>query len=403
MTGALWRFWLLLLVISWPIASADAQAPAIPAAVAPSDGSVTAKTSAEKTDKKLSVTGDFRYRFEHDWDSKFDDGTERLDRFRMRYRLRAGFTYQMDPYVTFGARARTGVPTNMQSPHFNVGYNSFLAGAFNLDKAYARVKYRDHWAWAGRNSFPLWKQNELFWDDDVTPAGVAAGTKLTRGKVTVRPTAAFFVADHEQVLAYEDGRIGAAQLRATIKASDKVTVDLASAYMRMVRIFIVPQHLGGMDRLNYKIVMSSARVTAKLFQPLAIGLDHVINLEDYDNNDKVPDHYKDQKTGFVASVKLGKAKSKGDWQVGYWFAYKQRHSMVSYYVEDDWVRWGNIHRNRNINYQGHELRAVYVIGKKLNAMLRFYTVEGIQPRIENNPMAVPETGDRVRLDFNYGF
>ncbi|MDH3604321.1 MAG: substrate-binding domain-containing protein, partial [Candidatus Tectomicrobia bacterium] len=31
--------------------------------------------------------------------------------------------------------------------------------------------------WAGRNSLPFWKQNELFWDDDVTPAGAGFNYK----------------------------------------------------------------------------------------------------------------------------------------------------------------------------------------------------------------------------------
>lgn len=43
-------------------------------------------------------------------DSRNDNGSNRKDRFRMRYRLRLGFGYQVTEFVTFGARLRTGAP-----------------------------------------------------------------------------------------------------------------------------------------------------------------------------------------------------------------------------------------------------------------------------------------------------
>jgi hypothetical protein len=305
--------------------------------------------------------------------------------------------------VSFGARLRTGVPTNIQSPHLNVGYNGLTSGPTNLDRAYAAVKYDQLWAWAGKNSFPLWKQNELFWDDDVTPSGVAAGARLDLGNVELEPTAAFFVADHEQTVAFKDGQIIAAQVKASIKASDLVTLDVASAYIHMRRIFDVPQPLGGMNRLEYQFLVNNVRATIDIGRPLVFGVDYFVNLADYDDVAFVADHYKDQKHGFVGHAHYGSTKKSGDFLVGYYFAYKQRYSVVDYYTEDDWVRWGNVDRNRNTNYIGHELRLAYTFGKKLNAVFRFYDVTAIKARIENDPMAVTETGNRVRLDFNVGF
>jgi len=94
--------------------------------------------------------------------------------------------------------------------------------------------------------------------------------------------------------------------------------------------------------------------------------------------------------------------SKGDWLVAYYFTSKQKYSVVEYYAEDDWVRWGDINRNRNTNFSGHELRFAYNIHKNFNVMTRFYTVEALVPRLENSASTV-ETGNRIRMDFNIKF
>ncbi len=45
--------------------------------------------------KKLTFTGDFRFRIEQDWNSKKSDGTYRENRSRLRYRFRFGANYQL--------------------------------------------------------------------------------------------------------------------------------------------------------------------------------------------------------------------------------------------------------------------------------------------------------------------
>lgn len=229
------------------------------------------------------------------------------------------------------------------------------------------------------------------------------GSKQKLGRIELRPTAALFIADHEQVLGFKDGRITAAQLMGKIEASKSVSIEVAAAYLHMLRIFDIPQHLGGMNRQKYQFIVSNARATIDVGRPLVLGLDYFVNIANYDDVAHIPDHYKDQKTGFVGHIHYGSTKKSGDFLLGYYFAYKQRYSVVDYYAEDDWTRWGNIDRNRNTNYSGRELRLAYAFGKKMNAVLRFYSVEALEERIENDPAAATETGNRVRLDFNTGF
>ncbi len=356
----------------------------------------------EFSKKKLNLTGDFRYRFEQDWNSRFDDGTYRIDRFRMRFRLRFAFTYQVHKYVHFGGGVRTGVATNMQSPHINVGYNGFTSAPFNIDKAYIKGSYKWLWGWLGKNSFPFWKQNELFWDDDVNPEGVTIGGKFSKGNLKLNPTIGYYVTNHDQLVEYVDGTMIMAQIAGTHKINDKLTMDIAVAYNQMDNIFDIPEHLGGTKRINYKFIIVGARAKISQKRPLELGLDYFGNMEDYTNNPNIENHYKDQKNGFVGHIQVGNSTDKGDWLFGYYFAYKQKYSVVDYYGEDDWVRWGNVDRNRNTNYSGHEFRLAYTIAPGFIAMLRAYTVEAIVKRLENNAITT-ETGSRIRLDIDIEF
>lgn len=128
--------------------------------------------------------GDFRLRFEEDWDSQNSSGGEREDRTRARVRARFGFKFTPNDNHSFGMRLRTGSDYSHQSPHITVlDFNDNDTGDahINFDKWYWKSQWRGLWDWAGRNSLPFWKQTEMFWDDDVTPAGLAAGYKQGLG------------------------------------------------------------------------------------------------------------------------------------------------------------------------------------------------------------------------------
>ena len=172
------------------------------------------ETDDEK--KKLKLLADFRYRFEADWDSRRFEGSYRADRNRMRARLRFGFNYQWNDHFSFGARMRSGVATNIQSPHFNIGHENFSSKSFRFDRYNLKANYSKAWWWLGKNGFPFWKQNELWWDDDVNPEGVALGFKSQVNKTQWQPTFAFFVPYHDHNGNIEESQILAAQLKMTL-------------------------------------------------------------------------------------------------------------------------------------------------------------------------------------------
>lgn len=142
------------------------------AVIGPSAGAATVD------ERKLSLYGDLRLRLESDWDSRQADGTEREDRRRVRMRARLGLEYAPNEHVLVGARLRSGSDASQQSPHITIldfDGNDTGDAEFNLDRWFLEARRSGFWGWAGRNSAPFWKQNELFWDDDATPLGLAAG------------------------------------------------------------------------------------------------------------------------------------------------------------------------------------------------------------------------------------
>jgi len=359
----------------------------------------------------LEFYGDIRLRAEQDWDSRNFNGTMRDDRFRLRHRLRMGLTYYWNDRISFGARLRSGVAESLQSPHNNFGHKEFTGFPINIDKVYIKGDFGKIWWWAGKNSFPFWKQNELFWDDDVTPEGLVLGAKLKAENIHIKPTIAYFITNTgngnfdpgDPTNGNIDGHILAGQLALGFKFNEN-KVTMASGYYSLRDINNVPTtdffYNGNRFKLDYTFIVSGLKIDLKTKIPVTIGLDYFINLEDYDNvsDTLINPVFKDQKDGFVASINIGKLKEKGDWLFGYYYARKEQYSVVSYYTEDDWIRLGNINRNRNTNYKGHEIRLAYAFDSRFNVVLRTYFVDGLV-----TPDVTTENGKRFRIDFNMKF
>lgn len=126
---------------------------------------------------RFVLYGDARLRAEIDWNSQDPNGVQRDDRSRLRARVRAGFRFEPNEHWEFGARLRTGQDDSQQSPHITlVDFNGNDTGDadFNFDRWYLRGRAGAFEATAGREELPFWKQDPMFFDDDVTMVGVSA-------------------------------------------------------------------------------------------------------------------------------------------------------------------------------------------------------------------------------------
>jgi hypothetical protein len=354
-------------------------------------------------DGKLAFSGDFRFRLEHDFDSQRGDGSERADRLRARVRARLALTYKASDSLTFGLRLRSGSDFSQQSPHvtlYDFDDNDTGDAHFNFDKSYLRAKKGKGWAWAGRNSLPIWKPNELFWDDDVTPIGVGFGWNneiSDRGTLSLNGGLVSLPVGMQEF----SGKMAMGQLVYSGKTAGGVGLTLAGGGFFVTANEGDPD-AGGLRRGNgmrdYQILVANVR--AKLpdvgGRPLSLGFDYMTNAESYRATD--PDPFtaanRDETDGYDAYLSWGGTSNKGDWRLGIWWAHIETLAVVASYAQDDWVRWGSATQTDSSDLEGFELRAARGLGGGQAIVARLYLVEAITSG---------QDGSRFRIDYNFKF
>lgn len=334
--------------------------------------------------------GDFRTRIEADFDSQNSSGAERDDRERLRIRARLGFNYTPDETWDFGMRIRSGSDDSQQSPHITIldfSNNDTGDADFNFDKWFLKGKAKDASFWVGRNSLQYWKQNELFWDDDVTPAGIGANYKMPISDGTKIEFNAGYFSLPVGMKAFS-GQMGEAQV---VLHGDNFTI--AGGVLNMDADGNDPDSAGllsGNGARDYRLWIVSGQFRLNVAdKPLKIGADIMSNSKDYDATEA----NRDETDGFDVFVHWGSTKPQ-QWLLGYYYANIEALAVNSSFAQDDWVRWGSATQTRGSDMKGSEFRVAYGLSNKQNVVARLYIVESIQ---------TIEDGNRLRVDWNVKF
>jgi len=353
--------------------------------------------------KKLTFTGDFRFRVEQDWNSRKPDGTYRDNRSRLRYRFRFGMNYQLVDWAEFGMRIRTGFREKQQDPHLTLGdgFKEFSTVPIGFEKLYFKAHYKKITGWIGKNTFPFLKQNELFWSDNVYPDGIfinglfpfessfIQSLQLNGGHFILATSGTTF--DQDQ---YFQG-IQAV----TSHFNNRLTIFPSFYYFHEM-----PNIPDGNEtyNLDYSILQIGTKATIIENPAVKLGVDYYHNFEDLKNNDSIPQQFRNQKEGVVISTSVGDLKEKGDWRFSAYFTYLERYATVDYFAQNDWARWDYSSQGspdgRLSNFKGVELRVGYLIRKNFRLKLRYFIVEQLVPYGDSK-----ETGQRIRLDLDIGF
>jgi hypothetical protein len=367
-----------------------------PSAAAP------APAAAAADERKWKLSGDFRARMEQDWDSQAADGTARVDRLRARIRARLGLTYDATKTFTFGLRLRSGSDGSQQSPHITIldfDDNPTGDAHFNFEHAYLRARRGGFEAWVGRNSLPAWKPNELFWDDDVMPAGIGLtyGKKVgERGRLTLNGG---YFAPPAGMKAFT-GNMAMGQAVFATQTAGGLGLTLAGGGFGIDANPADPSgdllRLGNGDR-DYTIWVGNLQARFNLGgRPLAAGVDYMTNTEDYSASDA--DAYtrlhRDETDGYDAYVTWGGTAKKNDWLVGVWYSHIEALAVNGSFAQDDWVRWGSATQTDGSDQKGFEVRGAVALGQGQTIMGRLFLVEAISS---------VQDGKRFRLDYNIGF
>jgi len=353
--------------------------------------------------RKLVLIGDFRFRIEQDWNSINQNGERRDDRSRLRYRFRFGANYAIDKQSSFGGRIRSGNINDQQGPHVTLGGNQgeFELVSIGLEKLYYQFKHKNLTAWIGKNSIPLIKLNELFWNNNVFPEGVAFKYKsiLKNHNVlnTVSINAGHFIIQSRGKSFLDDSFLQVLQFGVNIK--DRVKVFPALYHFKRIGNFPDNQET---FELDYSIFHFGSQIVLNKKQKIKLGVEFYNNLQDYSNNDFIASTLRDEKTGFVLSAQYGGMKKQGDWLFYLAYANIQQFAIVDYFAQNDWARWDyssvGASGSRITNFQGVEIKIGYAFKEQFNLNLRTYFVEQLV-RVGD----FRENGSRIRLDLNIGF
>lgn len=344
-------------------------------------------------ESKLRFSGDFRFRIEADWDSQRADGRARDDRTRARVRGRFSLSLAATERLSLGLRLRTGARESQQSPHITVyDFDDNPRGEAEalFDRWFLRFEDEGRWLRLGRDTYPFWKQNELFWDDDVTLPGLAVGRR--RGALTL--TAAW--------LALPDGGVdfGGTLLGAQALLSRRagpLDLDLAFTVLALEGDSGTRFLRQGNGARDYTLWQASLRLRREWRgRPLGLGLDLTHNSEPYrrDDSDPFTAAHHDQVDGWVVSLQWGRTQQRGDWLLGYFLARIETLAVNASYSQDDWVRWGSATQTDGSDFEGHELRLAVGLGGGSNLVARLYLAEAITS---------PQDGRRFRVDYNLRF
>ncbi len=356
-------------------------------------------------DTRLHFKGDFRFRVEYDWHSRKSDGSFRTDRTRLRYRLRFGFTKNLDSQFSVGARIRTGNLADQQGPHVTLGGTpgEFGTTQIGFEKAYLHYQKAHFWAWLGKKDYPFWKQHELLWNDNTFPEGVALGTTFRLNEnIRLAPAVSHFIFNASNRTFDLDAFISSVQLTTSIltRPAEKLVIHLGELYFHSM-----PDIPDGQQTytLPYNILTASAYYAwfgGK--RPFSIGADVYHNTTDYPAGRPIPALLQDERTGFVFYLKYGKLANKGDYSAQAFYANIQKYSVVDYLAQNDWARWDysqfGVSGARLSNFHGFELRFGYQLTKAINLISRFYLVEQLVKLGD-----AKESGSRFRIDLNAKF
>ena len=344
----------------------------------------------------LTFYGDLRLRYESDWDSQTTAGAGRVNRERGRIRVRAELNYQLADAWSFGTRVRTGNAHSQQSPHLTFTADDHIRDTteFVADRYFVQFKEGGFTGWAGRNTTPFWQQNEMFWDEDVTPTGLAASydMKVGDGKMSLIG-GAFYLPDGGYDL---NGQMVSGQIKYSLPVK-------ASQFTVAAGLHFMNGEQGARNLLNrngdrdYLIGVASAQWSVPVKGiPFALGVDVMNNFQDYDATDVAPFPAADtdETFGYVLSAQLGQLKKRHDWLVGYYYAHIETFAVNASYAQDDWARFGNATQSALSDIKGHEVRLAYALSKQINLMARAYFVEAI---------TTVQDGNRFRVDLNWKF
>jgi hypothetical protein len=190
---------------------------------------------------KIELGGDFRFRHESFWFDSDETGSDRDDRYRLRYRLRVNAKTEVNEWSTIFFQLVSG-DSDLRSTNQTLGDGvDFDTDDIRLDLAYAQLRAPSDWVplpegkatvELGKVPNPfLWKVGKDFmlWDNDITFEGASLRMSSKASEsVKLFVNAGYYVLDENG--SRKDPHLWAAQLGGSFDVAESVTLGARGSY-----------------------------------------------------------------------------------------------------------------------------------------------------------------------------
>ena len=364
------------------------------------NNSISSETKIEQNrGEKYEFFGDFRVRAEEDINQDFE-------RFRGRFRIRAGLNASLNDQVKVSIRmVSTGNPDDPNSSHVNLtkGFNQIKAAFDRAFVYYHPKKFPSIELWLGKFSNPNQSSkiySEILWDADIQPEGIAFSLKNKPGAKNKLK----FINGFYELSQFKSGTnknwLFTSQLNDRIKLTSHWTLALSSGvylYKNIkglnVNSSFIDENDGNIQVENISFTGQDTVVTYHYFSNFLIH-NSFINLisTDFDK----PLIFKFQwlknweadlkQNGYIAGVSYGSLKNQKDWLFYYQFNHLERESIFTPFAQDDALM--------RTNTSGHIFGIAYNLRKKISVHLWALNNQSLSDNVSKS---------RFRLDLNVKF
>ena len=340
----------------------------------------------------IKFYGDFRYRYEYrdaDWKSGSTD--------RHRIRARVGLKYDINDEFTFDFRIATAEFFDDDDGTVGgdfVSGNKTLGDYWASDNAWidrAYVAYNPNWAnevtmLFGKMSNPFHKvgKNQLIWDGDLNPEGIAMQYKT--GELFVNGMFGMVQENSsdsdKQMLGIQAGLVHAFadDSKLTYGASYFDYLNVKGEEPIVTKAFAGNSNDGTAYDFDYNMVEIFGEYATKVRNlPVSVYGNYVVNIASDVEED----------TGWLVGTKLGKAKKPGSWEFSYNYRDIEADAVFGAFTDSDFADGGT-------NAKGHVLGVGYALAKNTTLAATYFMNDALDEK--------PDDGyDRLQLDLKVKF
>jgi len=317
--------------------------------------------------ENIKISVDLRYRYE----MIDEEGKDTRNRNRIRARL--GIAGKVTDDVEVGMRLATSEAFSSDKGD-PISTNQTLDDAFAkkaiwLDLAYFKWSPKDSGLiiFGGKMEDPFYRVggNQLIWDSDLTPEGIAAqySKQLGESDELFVKGGGFWI---NEVSGGADTSLWGAQSGWKHQFADKSTLTGGASYYGYGNIegsgpligtgFQGNSNSAGKYASDYDIVEVFGEYGFKFGQtPVAAFASYVKNTSAATTQD----------TGWLVGGKLGKCKAPGSWELSYDYRDLEADAVLGVFNDSDFIGGGT-------NGKGHRMGCAYQLAKNLQAALTYF-------------------------------